>query len=430
MLGSCVQKTTLFDHPEEEQEQDKRRRRGVPPQEIQKGIQKGSPASFGNGLKGGVNDTFELVDVVVYGNDTDLFDAGDNPEIPDVPVNPSEAQQRDSPVVSQAMIDQAVAEKRVGNYVALLKRLDENPNTNAKRTRLSSVLTYHSTNTLTKDTTADLDDDGSLDIVGNGNWVGIARLILTPLTLGFDTVKTNSSKKFSSEIPFLVKVLGLTFGGVKIPFTLKNSQTLGPYTNGSTGLVCNVAYIPASDITGQDRIQDAGDSFIAVYKGKQNGKSTYFCGTGLTTRTRAGFEANQDEALYEDGLCEYNAMNGPLAATSVAVPRATHSLTLETVSVKKQTLNAKPTNSYSIEEIDENTGMTVTGGLAAKFQEKQANTGNANVSIPCWGALQIQVPRAAVRGIVSEGIKSTSGTAAMLGMLNINLELLVCTSVE
>lgn len=459
MLGSCVRSAKLFEaqdtaihpghrprkpfwnpscpaqkKPRREEDQAHANLGGV-------GLLRGAREANGKatGLKGvsPTNSVINTGDVVIYGNETDLFGDDDVPseeEIPDNPVDPNVQEKHYTTAVSQTMIDSAVAEKRVGAYYEIIKGLQTNPETGKARTRLSTVLTYHSTNTFTGEDLEDLDADGSQDIVGSGLWIGIARLILTPLTLGFDVVKGNGSKMFSSTTPFLVKVLGITFGAKETTYESDSAVTIGPYTDGQSGLVCNVAYIPAEDIVGEERVQDAGDSFLTVYKGLDpQGKQKWFCGTGLTTRTQKGYSSNKDEPLYEAGLCEQNSMSGPNAAVSIVVPEATHEIELDGVSVEAKTPGAIPTNRYTVRAIDAGEKVSVTGKQAAQFQEQQSKSteaGSPKPTIPCWGGVQVQLPRAAVKGILRAGIKEQGKTVARIGMLNINLQILVTTAVD
>lgn len=356
---------------------------------------------------------------VVYGLVTNLDNQSDEP--------PSPPQGRVAVAISQRMIDRADRDRRVKATNTLVTLMESQGQSVSRR-----VLTYFSENKIFKEM-LDTDNDTALDpSTTNGLWVGIARLYMTPLTLGYDRVqKLANGTKFSAETPMQVRLVSTTFSINSVEMKKGEGNWtfdyIGPVRSSLHGFPCGVAFIPADKIDfgddNEQRIQDAGDSFLVKKLDITNNQNVpyYFCGIGLTTRTKQGYQSAGNEPLYEAGMQDVSGAWHPSTSVVITAKQATHQLNL--TQVTKKTGNTF-TNSYSVTEIQGQTGTLKvwTREEVLAFQEKQTTAGTKNENIPLWGAVQVQVPKAALRGLVLDAIPSgTSIESFVSAVMNINL---------
>lgn len=363
---------------------------------------------------------------VVYGLVTEL-DNQDEPVPPAPPETPEEG--KIAVAISQRMIDRADIERKMYRTNELVSTMKEDGQKVARR-----VLTYFSENTIFSRDIVDKDDDKAQDpSTTSGEWVGIARLYMTPLTLGYDRVqKLGQRTTFSAKSPMQVRLVSATFS-VK-SFEMKKGtgnwqcDYIGPVRSSLHGFPCSVAFIPADKInfgeySGQ-RIQDAGDSFLVKklnFKNTATNKSYYFCGIGLTTRNREGYKDAGDQPLYEAGMQDVSGAWNPSTSVVITSEKATHRLNLKYV-LKKEGTQDQFSNTYTITEIPAGTQGTWTKEKVLSFQEKQTIEGFKNENIPLWGAVQVQVPKAALRGLVLDALPSGATISSFVSaIMNINL---------
>ena len=348
-------------------------------------------------------------------------------------------------VFSQSMLDAQLRDNNVG----LLNDLKTTLTTG--QTVMRKVLTYFSENTFSqqditiddrdKDSNGNDAPDGALDPAeSDGKWVGIGRLYMTPLTLGYNTLQDNGTSTFDTSKPFIVRVVSVTFSVNVTTVDVSNEVTgteavkyIGPVRKGMRGVPCTIAYIAPDKISDAEQIQDAGDAYVISKTGEVPDQSsnktytTYFCGVGLTTRTRTGYEANKNQPLYEAGMQDASGTWAPESSVVVAVPEATHKLVL----VKSQaptSVNTAAKNNYAVQPLTD-TEKTFTGAKVLEFQTSQFAGKGATVNkpIPLWGAVQIQVPRNAIRGMILDAVVAEGGSLkdVTTAIVNTNLVLSV-----
>lgn len=366
---------------------------------------------------------------VVYGLVTNLDNQEPNPPNPP----PTD---RVAVAISQRMIDRADIERKIYRTDQLVEAMIADGQTVSRR-----VLTYFSENNLYSRDILDNDSDQAQDpSTTTGEWVGIARLYMTPLTLGYDRVqKLGQGTKFSAESPMQVRLVSATFS-VKSVQIEKGTQSwpydyIGPVRSSLHGFPCSVAFIPAKNMTlpvgdetdnteKKQRVQDAGDSFLVKklnFKNTATNQSYYFCGIGLTTRNREGYEDAGDQPLYEAGMQDVSGAWHPSTSVVITSEKATHRLNLTAVSKKAGTQD-QFSNTYTITKIDPGEEGLWTKEKVLAFQEKQTIAGTKNENIPLWGAVQVQVPKAALRGLVLDAIPSGTSIASFVSaVMNINL---------
>jgi len=163
----------------------------------------------------------------------------------------------------------------------------------------------------------------------------------------------------------------------------------------------------------------------------ENDKEYYFCGIGLTTRSAKSeqIEANNVPLpLYEAGMQDKSGTWPPSTSVIATIPKATHQLNLEKVVLKTGQI---PENTYTITEISAGVSGLYTKEKVLQFQNDQRKGGTkSDVSLPLWGAIQVQVPRAAIRGLVLDAMGGETLTSFVSAVMNVNLVFCVEASVK
>lgn len=351
----------------------------------------------------------------------------------DFPSPPVPPEGRRAVGISQEMIDRVTIAQKMANFTTYSDKMTAENQEIARR-----VLTYFSENKiLPTDLGTDKDNDGAEDPdPSSGQWIGVARVYLTPLTLGYDRVSNlPKGSQFSTGSPMRIRLVSATFSVDSVVTTapqggIWTNEYVGPVKSSLRGIPCSVAIIPPETInSGEDtirkqRVQDAGDSFIVKQLSQlnENGKEYYFCGIGLTTRSAKLDQIESNTVplpLYEAGMQDKSGTWHPSTSVIATIPNTTHKLNLKNVKLNSGNV---PTNVYSIEEISPGTEGTYTKEKVLQFQNDQRKGGTkSDVSLPLWGAIQVQVPRAAIRGLVFDAMGSTNLTSFVSAVLNINL---------
>jgi len=363
------------------------------------------------------------------------FEAG----YPPAPVPP---EGRRAVGISQEMIDRVTIAQKMANFTTYSDTMTAENQEIARR-----VLTYFSENKIIpNDLGTDKDNDKAEDPdPSSGQWIGVARVYLTPLTLGYDRVSNlPKGSQFSSASPMRIRLVSATFSVDSVVTTAPKGGTwtneyVGPVKSSLRGIPCSVAIIPPETISsGKDsikteRIQDAGDSFIVKRLSQldENDKEYYFCGIGLTTRSAKSeqIEANNVPLpLYEAGMQDKSGTWHPSTSVIATIPKATHQLNLEKVVLKTGQI---PENTYTITEISAGVSGLYTKEKVLQFQNDQRKGGTkSDVSLPLWGAIQVQVPRAAIRGLVLDAMGGETLTSFVSAVMNVNLVFCVEASVK
>lgn len=345
--------------------------------------------------------------------------------------DPNDSKRTDGVALGQSVLDRYRRSEKVAYARGLEGKMAEDGSAIT-----SKVLTYYSENTVTGSELQDTDSDGTLDpLASSGRWVGIARVAMTPLTLGYDTVAAMKTRTFSAASPMAVRLVSAAFSVSALVLDLTALESppayIGPVRDAARGFPCTVAYIPPQSIRDAQQVADVGDSYLVqkLRAETQQNKTVeyYFCGVGLTTRTRQGYAANSSKPLYEAGMQQQTSSWSPGMGVSVVVPAATHVLRLTSV----HTGDAYPTNSYEVGPRDA-AATSWTGEQLLKFQDAQLKTAPrvAGVDLPLWGMVQVQVPQSAIRGMIADAVAKQGGALAHVVSATLNIDLVLAVDVS
>lgn len=295
----------------------------------------------------------------------------------------------------------------------------------AKTTRASffirKELTYFTENTVDDilKATAEPPPDGS------GRWMGIARLALTPLIASYQNLQEYEDERLSLSTAVVIKLQSITFSA-SVKTIDEKGQTIGPAAGVPIDVPVTVSYLPPETLQSHGLTQETGDAFLVEPAETGDGTKYYVCGIGLTTRTK-------DSLTTAAASLQENTMTIPAdMSTVLTLPKPTHALRLYSVKYANENTENAPTNTYSI-VAKEWQSATVKDSM--RFQEyqnpdewkkmKKGDTSTPKLEIPLWGALQVQVPQAMVRGAVLDVIGKKGAQKFVAGVLNTNIQICV-----
>lgn len=293
-------------------------------------------------------------------------------------------------------------------------------------TSVSAVLTYFTENTLSKTAFQSKPSGEPIPDSDRGKWIGVSRVYLTPYALTTSRiVALDNDTGFDTTQPLQVKVLSVTFSLSTATLPVgREMDAVGPVVATLAGIPATVAVLTPADVVARALTQEAGDS-ISVRRESEMSESAsgekeacFFCGAGFTTRLGAA------------GIKTPAALERPRrtpwisAGVTATLPPTSHILTLK--GVEGEIGGTMTTNSYAIEKSDLQARIASRESVLA-FQNAQAECllsgkkADLPISVPLWGALQIEVPAEYLKG----ACLAATATDATVGVLNTAVELLV-----
>ena len=167
--------------------------------------------------------------------------------------------------LSQGILDRYLLKEKVEHERSMVKDMEGSGMTIKRK-----VLTYFSQNTIEKDALEDTEKDGIVDpLPSSGKWIGVARLAMTPLALGYATINAmDEGTTFPTTVPMKVRLVSASFSvkTVKLDLTKtpipQGTKYIGPVRESTYGIPCTVAYIPPDQVKTAAQVQDLGDSYI------------------------------------------------------------------------------------------------------------------------------------------------------------------------
>lgn len=240
------------------------------------------------------------------------------------------------------------------------------------------------------------------------DWMGVARLYLTPLNLG-NLVAGLKAGQYGIDW-IRVKVLGVTMvpserSGASVvrkevddtqPQQSPEMQNAVDNLISLDGTMYTVGYLPASKFLGNAAaIQDAGDSFIKKYHSQTDeGVVNYFTGEGFTTEKITGIETQYTgkyAAMYPDSKTEALA-----SATEIVIQSPVGYPLSVTSSSEIDDQSQIPTNTYSLS----GTSGVFTKEETQQFINAQGTAGAVSgATTPFYGMIQIDLPEDLIQDV-------------------------------
>lgn len=332
--------------------------------------------------------SFDSNENLVYGV---IVDLEGNPPQPPMNSDPDQDDQKkiSVPESSQTIINHTNTSQKVNYATQMIERITQMPSSQTK------VLTYFSENQIEGTFLQDYNQDQIVDpIESTGQWIGIARLYLTPYVLGYDRlIKMNQKASISNKSPLIVRLVSFTISLKTVTIESPELETLGTFLGPTLDIPLDlgvgIAYIPSQTIQNLGQYDDLIDSISVKQLTQTNseGKAWYFCGVGLTTRTKQGYDANGEKPLYENGMQMINGTYSQEKGIICCIPQSTTTIYVAN-------------NTVVLEDEEEETTFTISNLVDYQKNQAQAQSKIGLNAIPLWGAIQVQVSRQIMNGLI------------------------------
>lgn len=269
------------------------------------------------------------------------------------------------------------------------------------------------------------------DLPQSQRWVGVSRLFVSALNLGydrvFDHVKGNAKTKDPLRVDptrgVRVSGIGVTFNATTKPVTI-GDKIVGPVLDSFSTIPIAVVATAPTRISDLGLVQQALDSAIV----RLERDDLYFAGQGYATKLNAvAIDAAQLPHAYvgtagDAWTAVFPATDSDLVLKSVqyapgTVETATDAPTLGGA------IEARLADSYSFgSTLDYWTVQSVKEWLERSADATGKVDLNPVVRTPLWGMLEIQVPASALNALLALSEEDSSGDA-LAASLNISVQL-------
>lgn len=292
------------------------------------------------------------------------------------------------------------------------------------------------------------------------NWMGIARLYLSPLNLGFENLQRLNLGAYHVDW-ISVRVLGITFSsdakclietsivgetddeGPSAVSAIGNKVVYGALDQKDKfvsldGALYTIGYLSAQDLATtrfgdnvngmQSYVENMGQSFIKSIEKSANGTNTFY-GIGFITQHATSpvggtSESYQYEGPYAIQARESSTQEISKSSSIVIEHPEAYALTLSTTSqYDPATIDNGKTDAANTYQYSKTTGLPYTGASTVGFQSEQLQSvdGGAlesvsvqNAVTPIYGMVQIDVPEDLIQTVYHKA--SGNGITALTKM--------------
>lgn len=345
---------------------------------------------------------------------------------------------QDMRIMTQDMQDALLEKQCVERY----KKLD-----GEGKESMETTMTWYTTSEYQLERTKRASASG-IDPPQKTRWLGVTRLYITGLNLGYEQVSqfivdsgesTGSKKKFEKK-PVIVEITSVTFSMTEHRKELDGETIVGPATINETSVPVSFVVLSPQEIIQRGLVQDAGNAYVAIpvdMDGNEIGipegqeeKVGYFVGSGYASKTKAilvdATQVNESRTEWKEGGVKI----GIEAGNSILALQK-----LKYVLDGKEWHREHVTDEWRIFETEE--AFSKHGKFWAsrdiwtwqnflEWKEEggfHSSTGILtikDVATPIWGCIEIQVPKDALLGLSGQEQDN-----ARVWYMNVNVQLTI-----